>query len=84
MGEAETGIAACEGAEVLVGTGVEVPAGAKVAVSAGAGIGVLLGSITGTEVTAGMASGTGLKLQARTTASELMSAKHLRKAAILY
>jgi hypothetical protein len=83
MGEAETGIAACEGAEVLVGTGVEVPAGAKVAVSAGAGIGVLLRSITGTDVAAGVASATGLKLQARNTASELMSATHFRKATIL-
>jgi len=75
MGEAETGIAACEGAEVLVGTGVEVPAGA--------GSGVLLGSTAGTNVAAGVASATGLKLQARNTASELMSATHFRKATIL-
>jgi len=76
MGEAETGIAACEAAEVLVGTGVDVPAGA--------GIDVLLGSTAGTDVAAGVASGTGLKLQARTTASELMSATHFRKVTILY
>jgi hypothetical protein len=80
MGEAETGIEACEGAEVLVGTGVEVPTGAEVAVSAGTGIGVLLGR----NVEARVAGATGLKLQARNTPSELMSATHFRKVTILY